>query len=86
MVQITPFNVHLKQGAKLTFPNTDHLLPNTLVKLYRYDQSSGEFVQEPVPAKVSADGLRIETASNAIKVTSYYLVGFPAPTSLEFDL
>ena len=81
IVQITPFNVQLKQGAKLTLPNSDDLPANTVVKLFRYDPFEGEFVEEASPARVTADGLRIETAPNAIKVTSYYFAGLAGPTS-----
>jgi uncharacterized protein (TIGR03437 family) len=81
LVQITPFNVQLKQGAKLTFPNVDNLAPNVPAKLYRYDPVAGEFVEEPTLARVSADGLRIETVPGAIKITSYYFAGIAVSTS-----
>ncbi len=76
IVQITPFNVGLDPGAKLIFPNDDKFPVGSRVALFRYDQEVGKFVQDAATAEVSADGLRIETAANAIKITSYY---FAAP-------
>jgi uncharacterized protein (TIGR03437 family) len=76
IVQITPFNVRLDPGAKLTLPNKDEFPAGSRVALFRYDQEVGKFVEDAATAAVSADGQRIETAANAIKITSYY---FAAP-------
>jgi uncharacterized protein (TIGR03437 family) len=85
IVQITPFNVQLKQGAKFTFPNADGFPAGAQVKLYRLDQTEGsgtlgQFI-EAGTATVSNDGQRIETASNAVALTSYYFVANPRPTT-----
>jgi uncharacterized protein (TIGR03437 family) len=77
IVQITPFNVSLDPGAKLTLPNKDGFPAGSRVALFRYDQEVGKFVQEAATAQVSTDGQRIETAADAIKTTSYY---FAAPS------
>ncbi len=76
IAQITPFNVRLDPGAKLTLPNKDGFPAGSRVALFRYDQEVGKFVQDAAVAQVSADGQRIETAADAIKITSYY---FAAP-------
>jgi uncharacterized protein (TIGR03437 family) len=81
IVQIAPFDVQLKQGAKLTFPNTEGLPRGARTRLYRYDSRLGEFVDEDILAIVSADGQRIETPDNAITKTSYFMVGFTGATS-----
>ncbi|MEP7274002.1 MAG: IPT/TIG domain-containing protein, partial [Acidobacteriota bacterium] len=81
IVQITPFDVVLTPGAKLTFPNTDGLPANSPARLYRYDSLEGRFVEEPAGATVSADGQRVETPVNAIKKTSYYFVAVSGLTS-----
>ncbi|MBS1790074.1 MAG: hypothetical protein JST85_20290 [Acidobacteria bacterium] len=72
IVQITPFNYALEPGAKLIMPNQDGYPAGADLTLFRFDPDSGKFVQEKGGAKVSADGKRIETADDAIKVTSYY--------------
>jgi uncharacterized protein (TIGR03437 family) len=72
IVQITPFNVRLDPGGKLTFPNKDGFPAGAPAVLWRYDQDAGRFVQDSATASVSADGQRIETAAGAIKVTTYY--------------
>jgi uncharacterized protein (TIGR03437 family) len=72
VVQITPFNVRIGLGAKLTLPNTESLPPGTKVELFRYDPQEGLFVREPETALVSADGRRIETTPGAIKITYFY--------------
>lgn len=81
IVQVAPFDVQLNPGAKLTFPNTDGLPPNSLARLFRYDSSRGQFVEEPAGARVSADGQRVETAANAITRTSYYFAAIPRATA-----
>ncbi len=81
IVQITPFNVKLDPGAKLIFPNKDELQVGTSLVLWRYDQDAGKFVQETAAATVSADGMRIETAADAIKVTSYYFAAVSSRTT-----
>ncbi len=81
IVQITPFNVQLEPGGKLTFPNTDGFPAGATATLFRYDTQEGKFVREQTPATVSADGLRIETSSNAVKVTSYYFAAVERQTT-----
>ncbi|MBX3280678.1 MAG: hypothetical protein KF868_21995, partial [Acidobacteria bacterium] len=81
IVQLTPFGATLDPGGKLTFPNTDGYAANEVVTLYRFDQVAGsntlgEFVAAG-QAQVTADALRVETASNAIKETTYYFVSKP---------
>ncbi len=85
IVQITPFNVKLLQGAKFTFPNADNFPAGTQLRLYRLDQTEGsgtlgQFI-EVGTATVSGDGQRIETAANAVMLTSYYFVANPRPTT-----
>lgn len=72
IVQITPFNIKLDPGAKLTFPNTDKYPAGTPLTLFRYDDDAGKFIPEKATVTVSADGKRIETGDNDIKVSSYY--------------
>ncbi len=72
VVQITPFNVRIGLGAKLTFPNTEALPAGTQLTLFRYDPQEGIFVREPATATVSPDGMRVETSPGAIKVTYFY--------------
>ncbi|MEP7342393.1 MAG: Ig-like domain-containing protein [Acidobacteriota bacterium] len=72
IVQITPFNVKFDPGAKLIFPNTDEFPAGMPLVLYRYDPAAGKFVQEKAAVAVSEDGQRIETAADAIKISSYY--------------
>lgn len=81
IVQITPFNVKLDPGAKLTFPNNDGLPPGSSANLFRYDSELGRFVQEPTKATVTGDGKLIETLPNAIKVTSIYFVAVSRQTT-----
>ena len=82
IAQITPFNIQFNPGVKLIFPNSDRLTAGATVKLFRYDQKVGQFVEEPLGATVSADGRRIETAANAIKQSSYYFVARPIQTGV----
>src|SRR5262249_17330462 len=71
VVQITPFNVKLDPGAKLIFPNKDNFPAGTQLSLFRYNPDSGKFEQqEKTTVAVSADGKRIETGVNDIKITS----------------
>jgi uncharacterized protein (TIGR03437 family) len=85
VVQITPFNVQLLQGAKFTFPNADGFPAGTPIDLYRLDQTAGsgtlgQFIKAGT-ATVSSDGQRIETAPNAVTLTSYYFVANARPTT-----
>jgi uncharacterized protein (TIGR03437 family) len=82
IAQITPFNIQFNPGVKLVFPNSDRLPAGATAKLFRYDQSAGQFVEDPLGATVSADGRRIETAANAIKQSSYYFVARPTQTTV----
>lgn len=72
IVQITPFDVELTPGAKLTFPNTDNFPAGADAILFRYDSEAGVFVKEDAKAAVTADGRFIETEQGAIKKTSLY--------------
>lgn len=81
IVQITPFNVRLEPGAKLTFPNSEGLAPGASVTLFRFSDADGKFVPESIPATVTADGRTIETALNAIRVSSAYFVAAPRQTT-----
>jgi uncharacterized protein (TIGR03437 family) len=78
IVQLTPFGATLDPGGRLSFPNTDGYAANEVVTLFRFDQSEGSntlgsFVAAG-QARVTTDGQRVETASNAIKQTTYYFV------------
>ncbi len=81
IAQITPFNVKLDPGAKLTFPNKDGFPAGAPAVLFRYDQESGGFVRDSAAASVSADGQRIETAPGAIKTTTYYFAAVSLSTT-----
>jgi uncharacterized protein (TIGR03437 family) len=81
IVQITPFNVKLDPGGKLTFPNQDGFPAGAPAVLFRYDQEQGKFVQDAATAAVSADGQRIETAPGAIKTTTYYFAAVSRNTT-----
>jgi len=91
IVQITPFNVKIDPGAKLVFPNTDGFPANAPLALFRYDVGAGKFLLEKATVTVSADGQRIETEANAIKITSYYFASLLRSTTtitgrvLDFD-
>ncbi|MCW5966930.1 MAG: hypothetical protein KIT57_00320 [Blastocatellales bacterium] len=81
IVQLTPFGATLDPGGKLTFPNTDGYAANETVTLYRFDQVAGsstlgQFVSAG-QARVTADGMRVETAENGIRETTYYFVSKP---------
>jgi hypothetical protein len=77
IVQITPFNVKIDPGGKLTFPNVDGFAAGAPAQLFRYDSTLGKFVQDPAKAFVSADGQWIETEPGAIKITTYYFASAP---------
>lgn len=72
IAQITPFKVTFDPGLKISFPNPERFPANAPIDLYRYDFDANRFVKEKDPAHVAPDGERIETAPNAIKITSYY--------------
>lgn len=72
IVQITPFNYKLDPGAKLVMPNVDRFPAGVLLTLFGFDKEAGRFVEIKGGARVSADGMRIETDADTIKVTSYY--------------
>ncbi|MDX2029972.1 MAG: Ig-like domain-containing protein [Blastocatellia bacterium] len=85
IAQIAPLNVRLSPGAKLTFPNPDKIPPGTQAKLFRIDQTVGSqtigsFI-EVGTALVSEDGTRIETARNAVNLTSIYFVAAQRTTT-----
>ena len=85
IVQLSPFGAQILPGGKLTFPNTDGLAAGKQVNLFRFDQTVGsntigQFVIDGT-ARVSADGLRIETASNAVKESTYYFASDVWPTT-----
>ncbi len=81
IVQITPFNVKLDPGAKLVFPNTDGFPAGTRLVLFRFDRDAGKFLPESSAVTVSADGQRIETENDAVKITSYYFASLVQPTT-----
>lgn len=72
IVQITPFNVQFDPGGRLVFPNLDNFPAGQSAALFRYDSSIGRFVLEPVSARVSDDGLRIETEPTSMRVSNFY--------------
>lgn len=79
VAQLTPFGVKLTPGGQLLFPNSEGFAANSQVPLYKLDQTAGSatlgsFVQIGT-ATVSADGQRVETATNAITETSIYFAG-----------
>jgi uncharacterized protein (TIGR03437 family) len=74
IVQITPFNVTIDPGAKLTFPNSSGLAAGAKMALFRFSAADGRFVRESALATVTADGQSVETGVNAIRVTSIYFV------------
>ncbi|MGH9843982.1 MAG: hypothetical protein ACREEM_35045, partial [Blastocatellia bacterium] len=85
IVQLTPFGARITPGGKLTFPNTDGLPAGSAATLFRFDQTPGsatvgKFVSAGT-ATVSADGLRVETARDAIKESTYYFVSIPRTTA-----
>ena len=72
IIQITPFNYTIDPGAKLVMPNIDRFPAGALLTLFVFDKDAGRFVQVKGGARVSSDGGRIETDTDAIKTTSYY--------------
>ena len=78
IAQISPFNVSLNPGGKLSFPNPENWAAGSAGTLFRFEQdpnsaSVGRFV-EAGTAQVSSDGQRIETADGAITRTGIYFV------------
>ncbi len=72
IVQITPFDTKIPEGAKLVLPNDGRPVGANL-RLYRYDNSVGRFTEvEGARVTVSGDGKLIETGPNDIKETSIY--------------
>lgn len=72
IVQVTPFDTKIPEGAKLVLPNDGRPIGASL-KLYRYDSSVGKF-GEVAGAKVavSADGKLIETGPGDVKEGTIY--------------
>src|SRR5262249_11732620 len=81
VVQITPFNVTIALGGKLTFPNNGALPAGTKADLFRYDPQNGVFARMEGLAQVSPDGKRIETVAGAVKITSFYFVAILRQTT-----
>lgn len=81
IVQLTPFNYQFDPGVQLIFPNTDGFPANTALTLFYFDNELGKFVEEKAGAKVSADGKRVETGANIVKVSSYYFAAQYADTT-----
>lgn len=81
IVQLTPFNYQFTPGVQLIFPNADGFPANTVLTLFYFDKDLGKFIEEKAGAKVSADGKRIETDSNTVKVSSYYFAAQYADTT-----
>lgn len=78
IVQITPFDTKIPEGAKLIFPNDGRLL-GAILKLYRYDTNVGGFTEvEGAKVTVSADGKYLETGASDVKEASIY---FAAPAA-----
>lgn len=80
IVQVTPFDTKIPEGAKLVLPNDGRPLGASL-KLYRYDSSGseGRFAEvEGAKVTVSADGKYLETGTSDVKEASIY---FAAPAS-----
>ncbi|MFN7945645.1 MAG: Ig-like domain-containing protein [Blastocatellia bacterium] len=78
IAQISPFNVSLNPGGRLSFPNPENWAAGSAGTLFRFEQdpnssSVGRFV-EAGTAQVSSDGQRIETADGAITRTGIYFV------------
>lgn len=78
IAQLTPFGATITPGGKLIFPNSDNLPAGSKPRLFKFVQTTGdpklgEFV-DVGEAVVSADGQRVETATNAITEASYYFV------------
>jgi uncharacterized protein (TIGR03437 family) len=81
VVQITPFNIRIATGAKLSFPNTEAIPAGTKVDIFRYDSTEGTFIREPEAALVTPDGRRIETAPGTVKLTNFYFAAVLRPTT-----
>lgn len=81
VVQITPFNIRIATGAKLSFPNTEAIPAGTKVDIFRYDSAEGTFVREPLAAQVTPDGRRIETEPGTVKLTNFYFAAVQRPTT-----
>jgi uncharacterized protein (TIGR03437 family) len=92
LAQLAPFRTRLFPGGRLTFPNPKGLAPGTEVTLFTLDQDlnrqnpelSSQTIGSFVPigkATVSADGMRIETAPDAINITSIFFAGQEVPTA-----
>ncbi|MBI1763765.1 MAG: FG-GAP repeat protein [Acidobacteria bacterium] len=74
IVQITPFDTKIPEGAKLVFPNDGRAVGASL-KLYRYDSSGsiGRFAEvEGAKITISSDGKYLETGSGDVKEANIY--------------
>ncbi len=85
VVQLSPFGTRFAPGGKLTLPNTESFAAGSIVSLYRFDQDEdsrtmGQFVVIG-EARVSADGARIETDTNAVNLGGYYFASRVLPTT-----
>ncbi len=85
VVQLSPFGTRFTPGGKLTMPNTEGFTSGSVVSLYRFDQDEesrtlGHFVVVG-EARVSADGARIETETNAVNLGGYYFASRVLPTT-----
>jgi uncharacterized protein (TIGR03437 family) len=82
IIQITPFDTKISPGMKVVFPNTDGFAAGSVLNLYRYDPTAGQFVQvEEAKVAVTADGKSIETGPYDIQTTSYYFATNSRPTT-----
>ncbi len=74
IVQVTPFDTKIPEGAKLVLPNDGRPVGASL-KLYRYDSSGsiGRFAEvEGAKVTVSADGKLLETGPGDVKEANIY--------------
>ncbi len=75
LITIQPVGVSFTTPAPIIFPNSDNLPAGTILNIWSLDPEIGEFVVVGM-AKVSSDGLRVETISGGIRRADWHFVIF----------
>ena len=79
VMQLTPFNIQIRPGGRLGFPNPDNFPPNTAAKLFRYDSTEGRFIEVPGGAMVAPNGQSLMTPFGVMELTNYYFAAVQRP-------
>ncbi|MBI4355825.1 MAG: VCBS repeat-containing protein, partial [Candidatus Omnitrophica bacterium] len=81
LITIQPVGVTFATPVPITFPNLDHLTPDSRANLWSLNPASGTFVIVG-QGRVSADGSRLETISGGIRAADWHFPLPPAPPSV----